>query len=246
VTAGGEPAARGGEEATGAAALVVARAPGDPAALAGLAPLLDAGRRAALQALLIRRAAAWAAAAAPGAAFVAVAGPGDVAVAGPGDVAVAGPGDVAVAGLGDVAVAGLSAVAALLPPGVRAFAADLATAVARIGRGPLLIARADCPQLGPVHAAAALDDLAAGCGVVFGATLEGDWYLAGLRDPRPELLTVADERAGGIAPVIRRARELGVEVGMLRHERVLATPEDAAALLADPLLDTELRAAIDA
>jgi hypothetical protein len=238
VTAGGEPAARGGEEATGAAALVVARAPGDPAALAGLAPLLDAGRRAALQALLIRRAAAWAAAAAPGAAFVAVAGPGDVAVAGPGDVAVAGPGDVAVAGLGDVA--------ALLPPGVRAFAADLATAVARIGRGPLLIARADCPQLGPVHAAAALDDLAAGCGVVFGATLEGDWYLAGLRDPRPELLTVADERAGGIAPVIRRAHELGVEVGMLRHERVLATPEDAAALLADPLLDTELRAAIDA
>ena len=46
------------------AALIVARAPGDPAALAGLAPLLDAPRREALQAVLIRRAAAWAAAAA--------------------------------------------------------------------------------------------------------------------------------------------------------------------------------------
>jgi uncharacterized protein len=109
----------------------------------------------------------------------------------------------------------------------------------------MVIARADCPQLGPAHAAAALGDLAAGCGVVFGATLDGDWYLAGLREPRPELLSVARERAGGIAPVVRRARELGVEVGMLRHERALTTPEDAAALLADPLLPAELRQALD-
>jgi uncharacterized protein len=194
------------------AAVVIADAPGDAAVLAGLAPLLAADRRAALQALLIRRAAAWAAAAAPGAAFVAV------------------DGDVS----------------ALLPPGVTAFAGDLPAAVARIGRGPLLVARADCPRLGPEHAAAALADLAAGCGVVFGATLDGGWYLAGLREPRPELLTVAQDSSGGIGPVLRRAHELGAEVGMLRHERVLATPDDAAALLADPLLDLELRAALSA
>jgi uncharacterized protein len=210
VTAAGDEPAPG----AGAAAVVIAHAPGDPAALSGLAPLLDADRRARLQALLVRRAAAWAAAAAPGAAFVAVAGDGDV--------------------------------TGLLPPGVIAFAADLPAAVARVGHGPLLIARADCPRLGPEHAAAALADLAAGCGVVFGATLEGGWYLAGLREPRPELLTVAQHRAGGIGPVLRRAHELGAEVGMLRHERVLATPDDAAALLADPLLDAELRAAISA
>ena len=46
--------------------------------------------------------------------------------------------------------------------------------------------------------------------------------------------------------MLRRARELGAEVGMLRHERVLATPDDAAALLADPLLPDELRTALSA
>ena len=69
---------------------------------------------------------------------------------------------------------------------------------------------------------AAENDLAAGCDVVIGATLEGGWYLAGLREPRPELLTVAPEawqREGGIALVLGRAGELGAEVGMLRHER---------------------------
>ena len=205
------------------AALVVARSPASPAVKPELAPLLDADRRAALQALLIRRAAAWAAAAAPGAAFVAVDGP-------------------------------LDDVAALLPPGVTAFAQErgepaavLAAAIGRIGRGPLLIAGADCPRLRADHADAALGDLAAGADVVFGATLEGGWYLAGLREPRPELLTVAPEawqREGGIALVLRRAAELGAEVGMLRHERLLVTPADAAALLADPLLPRDLRAAL--
>ena len=75
---------------------------------------------------------------------------------------------------------------------------------------------------------------------MFGATLEGGWYLAGLREPRPELL---DGRAGGLAaraaasaPCCERARELGAEVGMLRHERCSRRRRDAAALLADPLL----------
>jgi glycosyltransferase A (GT-A) superfamily protein (DUF2064 family) len=188
-----------------------------------LAPMLDADRRTALQALLVRRAAAWAAAAAPGSAFVAVEG-------------------------------SLDDVAALLPPGVNAFAQEggepadvLAAAIARIGRGPLLIAGTDCPRLGADHAAAALGDLAAGSDVVIGATFEGGWYLAGLREPRPDLLTVAPEawqREGGIALVLRRAAALGAEVGMLRHERLLVTPADAAALLADPLLAPDLRAAL--
>jgi glycosyltransferase A (GT-A) superfamily protein (DUF2064 family) len=205
------------------AALIVARAPSSGAPKPQLAPLIDGDRRAALQALLIRRAAAWAAAAAPGSAHVAVAGP-------------------------------VEEVRALLPPGVSAFAqpagdpeAALGAAIERIGRGPLLIAGTDCPRLGASHAAAVLDDLAAGCDVAFGATLEGGWYLAGLREARPELLAVAPEagqREGGIGLVLRRAGELGAEVGMLRHERLLVTPADAAALLADPLLPAELRAAL--
>jgi glycosyltransferase A (GT-A) superfamily protein (DUF2064 family) len=212
-----------GDESTAppAAALIIARAPRDPAPLAGLAPLLDADRRATLQAVLIRRAATWAAAAAPGAAFLAVA-----------------PAER------------LAEVAALLPTGVTVFAADgPGPAIERIGRGPRLVAGTDCPRLAPVHAAAALEDLGEGCDVVFGATLEGGWYLAGLREARPELLTVAPDawqRSAGLGPVLQRARELGAEVGMLRHERVLATPGDVAALLADPLLPAELRAALSA
>jgi uncharacterized protein len=129
---------------------------------------------------------------------------------------------------------------------VTVFAADgPGPAIERIGRGPLLVAGTDCPRLAPVHAAAALDDLGEGCDVVFGATLEGGWYLAGLREPRVELLAVAPE-SGGVGPVARRARELDAEVGMLRHERILATPADVAALRADPLLPAELRAALSA
>jgi glycosyltransferase A (GT-A) superfamily protein (DUF2064 family) len=202
----------------GPAALVLARAPDDPAALPGLA--LGPERAAALQALLIGRAAAWAAAAAPGAASVGVLARDD----------------------GD-----LDAVGALLPAGVDAFAAaDLDAAIARVGRGPLLIAGTACPRLGAAHVAAALDDLRAGCDIVFGATLDGGWYLAGLREPRPELLSVTALRHGGLGAVLSRARELGAEVGMLRHERVLATPGDAAALIADPLVDDALRAALSA
>ena len=44
--------------------------------------------------------------------------------------------------------------------------------------------------------------------------------------------------------MLGRARELGAEVGMLRHERLLVTPGDAAALLADPLAPADLRAAL--
>ena len=210
-------------EAAAPAALIVARAPSSGAPKPELAPLIDGDRRAALQALLIRRAAAWAAAAAPGSAHVAVAGP-------------------------------VEEVRALLPPGVSAFAqqagepeAALGAAIERIGRGPLLIAGTDCPRLGAAHAAAAFGDLAAGCDVVVGATLEGGWYLAGLREPRPELLSVAPQGwggDGGFERVLRRAAELGAEVGMLRHERLLVAPPDAAALLADPLAPADLRAAL--
>lgn len=207
----------------GPAVLVLARAPSARPVLPELAPLLPEERRVALQELLIRRAAAWAAAVAPGAASFAVEGR-------------------------------VEEVAALLPQGVAAFAQEgsgpadvLSAAIARIGRGPLLIAGTGCPRLGEAHGRAALDDLAAGCDVAIGATLEGGWYLAGLREPRPELLTVAPEgwqREGGIALVLERTSELGAEAGMLRHERLLVTPADAAALLADPLLPDELRAAL--
>ena len=46
--------------------------------------------------------------------------------------------------------------------------------------------------------------------------------------------------------MLERARALDASVGLLRHERALTTPDDAAALAADPLVDPELRAALSA
>ena len=168
----------------------MARAPGADGVLAALAARLDVAR---LQALLVRRAADWALAAAPPAARSS-----------------------------RRPEAELAAVAALLPAGVEAVAAaDLRAGVAAVGRGPLLIAGTTCPRLGPAHATAALDDLASGCDLTFGSTLEGDWYLAGLREPRPELLELAALRSGGIGAALEQARALDASVGLLRHERVL-------------------------
>lgn len=207
------------------AALVVARAPSAGGLGRGLEPLLGPERCARLGSLLIRRGGAWAAAAAPGAAFAVVEPP-----------------------------EALDEVVPLLPDGVVAFARDganradgLRSAVRRIGRGPLLIADPTCPRLGSAHAAAALEDLASGCDLVFGSTLEGGWYLAGVREPRPELLAAVPEvgpGTGGIGRLLERARALDAEVGMLRHERGLQSPDDVAALLADPLSPGDLRAAL--
>ena len=118
---------------------------------------------------------------------------------------------------------------------------DLDDAIAQVGAGrcssPAPRARGSAPRT----PTAALADLRAGCDFVFGATLDGGWYLAGLREPRPELLSVAALRERRHRRRrSARARELGAEVGMLRHERVLATPRDAAALIADPLVDDAL------
>ena len=52
--------------------------------------------------------------------------------------------------------------------------------------------------------------------------------------------------SGGIGAVLERARAHDASVGLLRHERVLTTPGDADALIADPLVDAELRAALSA
>ena len=56
-----------------------------------------------------------------------------------------------------------------------------------------------------------------------------------LAAPRAELL------AGSPFAV---AREHGLEVGLLRHERALRGPGDVAACLADPLTPADVRAAL--
>jgi hypothetical protein len=183
-----------------------------------LIALLGAERAAVLADLLLRRATAWAEGAAR-----------QVTVVGPADVA-AGPMPA--------------------PRGIHRTAPDVAAALAAAPPvGGVLLVRAEVPRLGAAHAADALGDLAAGCALTFGSTLEGDWYLAGLAAPEPELLAAVpggELRAGGVGVALERARALGAEVGLLRHERALRRPADAAAHLADPLTPADVRAALSA
>jgi len=205
-------------------AVVVAESP-VPGCLATLAPLLADAARAALQVVLVRRAAAWAVATAPGRAVLALAGEPP-----------AGLADRLPAG---VAIVAGEAGAAAGPAG----AALVRAAAGRFGDGRVLVAGAAWPRLGAEHAAAALGDLAAGAASVFGPALDGGAYLVGLAEPVADLLLLPAGPAG-LPRALELARGLGHEVGLLRHERALATPDDAAAFVADPLLAPELRAAL--
>lgn len=114
--------------------------------------------------------------------------------------------------------------------------------------GPLLIVASDFPWLSAAHAAAALDDLGAGCDMTVGPSTAGDWYLLGLRASAAALAQLAPEawtegRLG--AETLRAGTGAGLALGLLRSERPLRTRADAAALRADPLADRELIAALD-
>jgi hypothetical protein len=106
--------------------------------------------------------------------------------------------------------------------------------------GPLLLAAPDVPALSAALARAALEDIAAGCDVVVGASHDARPYLVGVRRPEPELIEIAGETFGG-GLLVAFAQRGGV-LGMLRSERRLSSAEDARALALDPLAPPDLRA----
>jgi glycosyltransferase A (GT-A) superfamily protein (DUF2064 family) len=202
----------------------MARAPRPGTCKLRLEPLLGPAGCVRLHTHLLRQALAWAAEA--GAPFVAADPP------------------EAVAELAPLAPPGAELIAPAGPgPGDR-LAAAAAHVVAR-RPGPLLVVGADGPALGARHAAAALGDLAAGCDVAIGPTLDGGCYLVALAAPSPELLALAaalweSHDVTGLA--LATARQLGLELGLLRPERRLETPEDARAAVRDPLFPADLTA----
>jgi hypothetical protein len=229
-----------------ATVVVLADAP-DGECLPGLADLLAGDARARLQRLLVRRAAAWAAAAAPGRVVLAVAGGGSegLGIELPTGIAVvasrgssAGPGS---ATLVEAARAAAGSSGPVAGPG-SATPVEAARAGAG-GPGPLVLAGAAWPRVGAGHAAGALEDLAAGAAMVFGPALDGGAYLVALAPPLPARIELPAGPAG-LPRALEAARGSGREIGLLRHERALAGPDDAAAFLADPLLAPELRAAL--
>jgi hypothetical protein len=206
------------------AALILADPPVPGACLPGLEPLLGPEGCARLQEVLVRRAAAWAAEVAPGRALVAAGSPPS-----------AGP-HVPTEPLG----AGVGDVQALVPEGTVVFPqrgahrgerliAAVEQAFAWAGPGPLLVAGTGVPRLSAPHAAAALADLAG---------------LAGSDAAVFTLPAEAWESSDLLTGVLTRARDNGLELGLMRYERELRGPLDVRALLADPLAPADVVAVL--
>lgn len=205
---------------TGLAVVVTARPPED-----------------ALAAALLSRALAWARDTAPGADYAALAPPDEAVTAPRGDAATAAPPE-------------------LPPPDRRltasgdpdgAGALDAAAQLFAAGHAPVLLVTPHCPTLGPAHATAALDDLRNGCDLVIGPLFGGGWYLLGLARP---IAALADLPADSwhnpdvMALAIAAAHGAGLEIGLLRPERRLATAADMRAARVDPLVPEEVRAVL--
>jgi len=135
--------------------------------------------------------------------------------------------------------------AVLFPQNGEGIAGRLADASARVlarSGGPLLIVWPDLPRLRADHAAAALDDLGAGCDVVLGPAVDGGLYLIGIARPLPDLFALPEQawRNDAMGVALTAIRDVGFEVGILRAERALHRPADVRAALADPLLPAEI------
>ena len=98
------------------------------------------------------------------------------------------------------------------------------------------------PALDQRVARAALDDLAAGCDLALGAAHDARPYILAVPRPDPELLALAERALDG--GVLGAFAEGGITLGMLRHERRLASAGDARALAIDPLAPPELAALV--
>lgn len=125
-----------------------------------------------------------------------------------------------------------------LGAGTSVHASSEEAAAAAAPGGVTVVVWADTPRLGEVHAQGVRSDLEAGMELVVAPALDGSVYLVAMSDARPALI------GPGFQRVLELAAELSLKTGMLRHERRLSSPEDARALIADPLLGDDLVAAI--
>lgn len=191
--------------------------PSGPAVVVMARPPEDA-----LAAALLSRALAWARETAPGADYAAMAGASPELP----------PPDRCLVPSGD-------------PDGAGAM--EAAEQVFATGHAPVLLVTPHCPTLGPAHATAALDDLRNGCDLVIGPLFGGGWYVLGLARP---IAALADLPADSwhnpdvMALAIAAAHGAGLEIGLLRPERRLATAADMRAARVDPLVPEEVRAVL--
>lgn len=123
-------------------------------------------------------------------------------------------------------------------------AADAGEAAAALATqdGPVILVAADVPQLAPVHAEMALEDLRAGCDISVGPSADGGLYLVAMRERRDGVPLDPHAWTGRevFASTLEAAFAASLEVGMLRAERALRSDADVRALLADPLAPPEV------
>jgi hypothetical protein len=98
------------------------------------------------------------------------------------------------------------------------------------------------PALDARLAVTALEDLAAGCDIVLGAAHDARPYILAVPRPDPALMALVERSLDG--GVLGAFAERGVLLGMLRHERRLASAADARALAIDPFAPPDLAALV--
>jgi glycosyltransferase A (GT-A) superfamily protein (DUF2064 family) len=124
----------------------------------------------------------------------------------------------------------------------------VARVVAGVDAGAVLVVWPVLPLWRAEHAAAVLDDLAAGCEASVAPVFDGGLYLLALARSIPAVLDLPEETWDSpdvIGLVLAPINAAEAPVGLVRPERALRRPGDVRAALADPLLDAELRALLE-
>jgi hypothetical protein len=135
----------------------------------------------------------------------------------------------------------------LAPGGVFPISGGVGEAVAGLfadGEGPVLVIWPELVRWRSGHGAGALDDLADDCEISVGPMFDHGFYLVAFAHPVPALVDLPDDAWQTRDPIglaADAAQRSGLGIGLLRTERGLRTPADVSALLADPLVDDELR-----
>lgn len=110
-----------------------------------------------------------------------------------------------------------------------AFARHFHDGAARRGGGVVIVG-SDCPGVDRRVVSEGFTALTR-CDLVMGPTLDGGYYLLGLREPAPELFHQVRWGTGAVAAQTRaRAATLGLRVQLLRPLRDVDTAQDARAL----------------
>lgn len=114
------------------------------------------------------------------------------------------------------------------------------------GASAVVILGVDLPTLTPHALRVAVDQLA-NADVVIGPACDGGYYLLASRRPVDALFALRPSLWGGpnvLAETLTIADRRGLSVALMPVMRDLDTPDDAAALLVDPLLPTEIAEAL--